>query len=311
MDLDRHSRPPCLAIAVALGILIVMASVAGCASLGPTSRVPGVQVVAAERTWGAVASSLGGSVATVTSIVQSPGVDPHSYEPVAADARAFADARVAIVNGLGYDTWASQLLAADSPPERVTVDVGAALGLPDGANPHRWYAPTDVVRVASVITDALVRAAPQDAAYLRARHAQFLRGELGAYFRAIAQIRDRHAGAPIGASESIAVPLAASLGLDVLTPAAMLRAVSDGTDVSSLDMATAERQITHREIRVWVVNTQNTTPNVQILTDLARSTGIPVVPMTETPDPGSATFGAWQTRQLRALAVALDQGEER
>ena len=307
MDLDRHQRSPLVAIAIAVGTLVAAVAVAGCGALGPTSRATGIQVVAAERTWGAVAASLGGTVTTVTSIVHSPAVDPHSYEPEAADARAFADARVAIVNGLGYDTWASQLLAADSPPGRVTVDVGAALGLSDGANPHRWYAPSDVVRVASVITDALIHAAPRDASYLRARHAEFLHGELGAYFRTIAQIRARHAGAPIGASESIVVPLAASLGLDVLTPAAMLRAVSDGADISPGDMATAERQITHHQIRVWVVNTQNTTPSVQILTDMARSAGIPVVSMTETPDPGSATFGAWQTRQLRALAVALDQ----
>ena len=308
MDPDRHHRAPRLAIVLALVVMAAVVTLGGCASLGPTSHRPGVQVVAAERTWGAVAASLGGTVTAVTSIVASPAVDPHSYEPEAADARAFADARVAIVNGLGYDTWASQLLAADSPPDRVTIDVGAVLGLPDGANPHRWYSPTDVVRIASTITAALIQAAPRDAAYLRARQRRFLHVELGAYFRTIAQIRSRHAGAPIGASESIVVPLAAALGLDVLTPGTLLRAVSDGTDVSPADMATAERQISRREIRVWVVNTQNTTPNVQILTDMARAAGIPVVAMTETPDPARASFGSWQARQLRALALALDHG---
>ena len=308
MDRDRHHRAARLAIVLAIVTMAAVLVLGGCTSLGPTSRRPGVQVVAAERTWGTVAASLGGSVATVTSIVANPAVDPHSHEPEAADARAFADARVAIVNGLGYDTWASQLLAADSPPDRVTVDVGAVLGLPDGANPHRWYSPADVVRIASVITGALIQAAPRDAAYLRERHGRFLHVELGAYFRTIAQIRSRHAGVPIGASETIVVPLAASLGLDVLTPGALLRAVSDGTDVSPADMATAERQISRREIRVWVVNTQNTTPNVQVLTGMARAAGIPVVAVTETPDPARASFGAWQTRQLRALAVALDHG---
>lgn len=302
----RCRRPPCRVFLAA--VLAVALALAGCASLGTRVRPAGVQVVAAERTWGAVAASLGGKVTTVTSIVSSPAVDPHSYEPEAADARALADARVAIVNGLGYDPWASQLLAADSPAGRVTIDVGATLGLPDGANPHRWYAPADVVRIASVITAALIRAAPRDAAYLRDRHARFLHVELGDYFRTIAAIRARHAGAPIGASESVVTPLAASLGLRVLTPGALLRAVSDGTDVSPADMATAEQQISRHEIKVWVVNTQNTTPNVQILTGMARAAGIPVVAVTETPDPANADFGVWQTRQLRALAVALDGG---
>jgi zinc/manganese transport system substrate-binding protein len=306
VNLHRHAPPLRLPVARAAAATAVLMALSGCTALGPTSRVTGVQVVAAERTWGAVAASLGGRVTTVTSIISSPAADPHSYEPEAADARAFAQARVAIVNGLGYDSWASRLLAADSPPGRVTVNVGAALGLSGAANPHRWYAPADVVRVAAVITDALIRSDPRDAAYFRTRHARFLQGELGTYFRTLATIRNRHAGAPIGASESVVVPLAAALGLDVLTPARMLRAVSNGADVSSQDMTTAERQISRREIRVWVVNTQNTTPNVQILTSLARAAGIPVVTMTETPDPAGATFGTWQTRQLRALSAALD-----
>ena len=48
---------------------------------------------------------------------------------------------MAIVNGIGYDTWASKLLAANPSSGRVVLDVGGLLGLKEGDNPHQWYSP--------------------------------------------------------------------------------------------------------------------------------------------------------------------------
>jgi zinc/manganese transport system substrate-binding protein len=47
------------------------------------------------------------------------------------------------------------------------------------------------------------------------------------------------------------------------------------------------------------------------LTAAARSRGIPVAEITETLAPASATFQAWQSRQLRALQAALVQAAAR
>ena len=66
-----------------------------------------------------------------------------------------AVADVAIVNGIGYDRWASQLLAANPSRGRVVVDAGDVLGLGDGDNPHQWYSPSSVRRVADAIAAAL------------------------------------------------------------------------------------------------------------------------------------------------------------
>jgi zinc/manganese transport system substrate-binding protein len=286
-------------------IMVASATLAGCGALGPTSHPRGVQVVAAESTWGSIATALAGRAATVTSIIANPAVDPHSYEPEAADARAFAQANVAILNGLGYDTWASRLLAADAPANRATINVGHVLGLHDDANPHRWYSPDDVQRIADVISAALVAAEPDQTGYLRARRAWFSTTALARYNSLIAAIRSEDRGVPVGASESVFAPMATALGLRLVTPGGLLRAVSDGGDVTAGDMARAQSQIASHAIRVWVVNTQNTTPNVNILTAQARAAGIPVVSMTETPDPADASFADWQAHQLAALAAAL------
>src|SRR5882724_9219299 len=91
-----------------------------------------VQVVAAENFWGSLASQLGGAHAHVTSIIDNPNADPHSYEPTASDARAMAAARLAVINGIGYDGWASKLVAADPVAGRVVLSVGDGGGVRPG-----------------------------------------------------------------------------------------------------------------------------------------------------------------------------------
>jgi zinc/manganese transport system substrate-binding protein len=264
-----------------------------------------IHVVAAESTWGSIAAQLGGSRVQVTSIVANPATDPHDYEPTALDARAFAGAQLVVVNGIGYDPWAARLVAANPVSGRVVLTVGDVVGVKAGGNPHRWYSPSDVRRVATAICSAYARLDPKDAAYFRAQRARFLTKSLAGYDRLITTIRHRYRGVAVGASESIFAPLAQALGLRLLTPASFLKAISEGAEPNAADISTIDRQIAKRRIKVWIVNRQNATPDVARLTAAARKHRIPVVTITETPAPAGATFEQWQTRQLQALAAAL------
>src|SRR5437588_612935 len=124
-----------------------------------------LQVVAAENFWGSIAAQLGGTRVHVTSIVSNPATDPHDYEPTAVDARTLAGAKLAIVNGVGYDPWAPKLLAANPVSGRVVITVGDLVGVKEGGNPHRWYSPPDVRRVIAAITRDYVQLDPRDRAY--------------------------------------------------------------------------------------------------------------------------------------------------
>src|SRR5437588_5431273 len=106
-----------------------------------------IHVVAAENFWGSLAAQLGGDRVQVTSVIANPTTDPHDYEPTALDARTFAGAQMAIVNGVGYDPWASKLIAANPVKGRVVLTVGDLVGIRPGGNPHRWYSPSDVQKV--------------------------------------------------------------------------------------------------------------------------------------------------------------------
>ena len=267
--LPRSARP-----ALSAGLAVaVLALTSACA----TARAPAaigadggrvVQVVAAENFWGSIAVQLGGSHARVTSIITNPDTDPHSYEPTTADARTLTTAQLAIVNGIGYDGWADKLLATNSDSGRTELNVGELVGVAPGGNPHRWYSPTDVRQV-------------------------------------IASIRATYAGTPIGASESIVVPLAQGLGLKMMTPESFLDAMSEGSDPTAADKSLIDQQIHDKQIKIYVYNTQNSTPDVTAQVQLARQEGIPVATVTETLSPAADTFEQWQVSELQGIQAAL------
>ena len=166
-----------------------------------------------------------------------------------------------------------------------------------------FRSPTDVRAVIDALSADYARLSPADAADFSTEHASVIGTNLKEYFDLVSAIKARYAGTPIGASESIIAPLAQATGLELITPAALLSAVSEGSDPTAQDKATADAQIAGHQIEVYVYNTQNDTPDVQRQVSAARSAGIPVVTVTETLT--GTSFQDWQVRQLRDLSQAL------
>jgi zinc/manganese transport system substrate-binding protein len=291
---------------------VVAASGLSACSSGATPGGGGKpQVIAAENVWGSVAAQLAGDRIQVTSIITNPNADPHDYEPTTADARAVASARFVIVNGIGYDPWAQRLIDANPSDGRDVLNVGTLAGVPVGGNPHQWYSPPVVEQVIGAITAEYRRLEPEDSAYFDHQHAQFESTGLAAYHSLISEIRARYAGTPVGASESIFEGMASALGLNLITPTSFLSAVSEGTEPTAADKATIDQQIASYEIKVYVYNSQNATPDIQRQIDQAKAAGIPITTITETLVPEGTTFQDWQVHELRALEAALHEGTQR
>jgi zinc/manganese transport system substrate-binding protein len=291
--------------ALLLGVAVLAAGCGGSEPSAAGSSSGKLQVAAAENFWGSIAAQLGGEKVAVSSIIVNPNTDPHSYEPTAADGVTIARSQMAIVNGIGYDTWASKLLAANPSGGRTVLDVGSLLGLGEGDNPHQWYSPTSVQRAIGQIVADYKRMDPKDAAYFDQRRSAFETAGLAEYDRLRGEIRSRYGGVPVGYSESIFQPLGQSLGLKLMTPYSFAKAIAEGTDVSAQDKQTVDRQAETRAIKVWVYNSQNATPDVQRAGQLAREAHIPITTITETLSPASATFEQWQSAQLKSLMTAL------
>jgi len=311
----RAGRRAGLAAAAVCATLML----ASCSTSSPTTSAAAgasaggkpITVVATINAWGSIAAQLGGSRVQATSLITNPATDPHAYEPTPTDARMVAGADVFIENGIGYDPWAAKMLAANPVPGRSVLDVGALVGIAAGGNPHRWYSPPDVRAVVDQITTDYAKKDPADKAYFEQRKSAFLTTDLGTYNDLISQIRAKYTGVKVGASESIFSPMAQALGLDLLTPASFLTAISQGTDVSAVDKATIDAQISGKQITVYVFNSQNSTPDVAAQVAAAKAAAIPVVAVTETLSPAGATFQQWQSAQLQQLAAALHKATGR
>ncbi len=313
-----HNSATTRKLTALLIVLALAALIAGCGKSAPAGSFAstgashgGFDVVAGENFWGSIAAQLAGEKATVQSIIVNPGTDPHSYEPTAQDARTLASSKMAIVNGIGYDKWMSQDLAASASSGRVVLTVGDLLGLKEGDNPHQWYSPSSVFKVIDGIVAAYDRLDPSDSAYFAHRKQAFETYGLARYDQLRQEIRSRYKGVAIGYSESIFQPLGEDLGLRLLTPYSFTKAIAEGTDVSAQDRQTVDRQALRREIEVWVYNSQNVTPDVQRATTIAEARQIPIATVTETLSPASDDFQQWQVAELEGLAAALHRATGR
>jgi zinc/manganese transport system substrate-binding protein len=303
-------RARLLAAALATAAVASLAACGASSASGsatPAAATPGVvDVVAAEDPWGDVARQIGGDHASVTSIMKDPSADPHSYEVDPRAAAAMSSARLVVVNGAGYDDFATKLLRASPSDTRTVVEVADVAGATgDGVNPHLWYDPDAVRRTADALTRALSRIEPAHAAEFTANEEAFL-ASYQPYVDTLAAIRAAHAGARVGYTERVPGYLVQAAGLRLGTPAGFARAVEDGDDPSPADTARSDQAITSRSIRALLYNRQVVSAQTRSLTALATRSGVPVVPVTETLPPGE-DFQTWQLHQAEALAAALER----
>ena len=112
--------------------------------------------------------NVGGDRVDVRSLV-GPNGDAHVYQPVPGDAKTLADAKVVVVNGLGFEGWINRLVKASATraalvtattgvkPRKTEDDHGHAHG---EADPHAWQSVTNAKIYVANIRDGLVAADP-------------------------------------------------------------------------------------------------------------------------------------------------------
>jgi len=306
-----HSPLRRAAIAIVIAPTVAMA---GCSSnqthgsspatkpSAPCPTAP-VSVAVSVDQWGDIVSELGGACANVKTVLASSSVDPHDYEPSPADAASFTGAALVVVNGAGYDSWASKL-AASSAPNAHLVSAAAATKTPDGANPHLWYMPSAVTTVADAVTGELSKIDPQAADYFNQRRAQFTTA-MTPNVNLIAKIKNAAGGKSYGATETIFDYQAQALNLVNKTPDGYQRATANESDPSPADISTFLKALSAKQIDVLIYNTQTEGSIPEQIRSAAQQAGVPIVNVTETVPPGQTTFEGWQYSQLVALGKAL------
>ncbi|HYA73501.1 MAG TPA: zinc ABC transporter substrate-binding protein [Roseiarcus sp.] len=264
-----------------------------------------VKVVAAENFYGDVATQIGGANVDVTSILTNPDQDPHLFEASAETAKALADAKVVIVNGVDYDPWMEKLLKANKAPGRKEIVVAQLAGRKAGDNPHLWYDPAYVKAAAKALVDDLDAIDPAHKADYDKGEARFLES-LKPLDAKIADMRRKYAGQPVTASEPVFGYQAGLIGLKVHNEKFAL-AVMNNAEPTASQVASFENDLKGHRVKAMLYNAQAGEPAVQRLVQMAKDNQIPVVGVSET-EPPDSTYQKWMLGQLDALDAALGGG---
>ena len=295
-----------------VAVLLVSASLAVAAPQAQTLQDPArkveapktLTIVAAENFYGSLARAVAGEHADIVSILSNPDADPHLFEADAKTARSLSDARIVIANGADYDPWMTKLLAASANPDRSEIVAAELVGRKAGDNPHLWYDPETMAKVARSLSDDLVRVDPA--------HADAYRGNADAYLKSLSGLTDkmaamkaRYAGQPVTATEPVFGYMAEALGLEMRNQPFQM-AVMNGTEPSPREIADFETDLRTHRVRALLYNSQADDEAVKRLVDIARASQVPVVGVSET-EPAGMGYVAWMTGQLTALDKALSE----
>lgn len=286
--------------AVFLTALAVLAT--ACSPATANSAGPGqVVAIGAENEYADVIAQVGGKYVAASAIMSNPATDPHSYEASQAVAQQISQAQLVVQNGLGYDTFMGSIEAAAANPGTKIVDVQKLLGLPDSTpNPHLWYQPATMPKVAAAVASDLAAIQPQHAAYFRANLRTFDQS-LVTFDIAVAQFRTMHPGFLVATTEPVADYLLTALGAANQTPWSLRADIMNGVDPAPQAVAATRALFSQHKVKVLLYNRQVTDPLVQSLVADATSNHIPVVGVYETMPAGGYDYQSWMLSVIKAL----------
>ena len=303
---------------------------AGCAATDSTSDATeesfaGLTIVSSTNVWGDVASSVGGDLVQVVSIIDSFSQDPHSYEASARDQLAVNDADVIVANGGGYDSFIdtlaeaagnSNVIYAYLPEEGEEEDHAAEeedhATEEDGhdhdhdhahGNEHVWYDFHVVEDFATRLADQLKTLDPDNAAQYTANLEEFLVGIESLEERAAA-VAGSVSGAKVISSEPVADYLLAELGLTNITPESFSQAIEEELDVSPADLLEIQNLISTNSVDLFVVNIQTGSVQIDALVELAETSGVAVIQVSELLPEGLG-YLAWMEQNISAIEAGL------
>ena len=293
---------------------------AGCATTDPSTEpteepFAGLTIVSSTNVWGDVASSIGGDLVQVVSIIDSFSQDPHSYEASARDQLAVNDADVIVANGGGYDSFIDTLANAAGNDNVVYAYLPDELEQApkeedddhdhDHAhgNEHVWYDFHVVEDFATRLADQLKALDPENSAEYSANLAAFV-AQIASLEESAAAIAGSFSGPKVISSEPVADYLLDKLGLTNITPESFSQAIEEELDVSPADLLEIQNLISTKSVDLFVVNIQTGSVQIDSLIKLAETSGVAVVQMSELL-PEGLSYVEWMQQNITAIEQGL------
>ena len=162
--------------AIALAAILLAAALAGC---GKPAAKGGKMVVAASIAPLADFSRQVGGDRVKVELLVPPGSNPHTYQIQPSQMEMLSGASVLVLNGIGLEFWAKNVIDAADNPKLIVVRTADGLPVLDhtegeGGNPHVWVDPIDAIHQVNVIRDAFIKADPAHAAEYKANASRYV-----------------------------------------------------------------------------------------------------------------------------------------
>jgi zinc/manganese transport system substrate-binding protein len=286
-------------IALAVATLLLLA---GCSV---TADDPRISIVASTDVYGSIAHAIGGDLVDVTSIIDDPAQDPHSFEASARVQLELSRADIVIENGGGYDDFVDTMLAGLDRPPAALLNVATISGksVTDEFNEHLWYDFPTIEKLVIELVSALSKASPADVNVFETNAENFVE-RLESLETREASVKQQFEGTPVAITEPVPGYLLAASGLKVVTPKAFSGAIEGGTDVAPNVLRDTLALFSEHRAALLVYNEQTAGPQTEAVLAAAASNDIPVVPVTETLPAGS-DYLHWMSANLTAIERAL------
>ena len=291
-----------------LGLVAVVAN--GCASSSgaSTSKSSVINAIGAENEYANVLSQIGGKYVHVSSILNDPNTDPHTFESSPSVAQEVSAAQLIVQNGVGYDTFMNKIESGSPNSHRKVIVVQNVLGLPTNTpNPHLWYNPKTMPAVARVMASDLSVLQPAHTAYFKANLTRF-NISLTPLHNAIAAFKAKYGGTTAATTEPVADYLLQAMGIDNVTPFRFQADIMNGVDPAPQDITLENGFFTKHQVKVFCYNEQVVDALTTSIRQTAVKAGVPVVGVYETmPTPGY-DFQTWMLAEVHAIDKAVTAG---
>jgi len=304
------------------GAAALCLAVAGCAPSGASDAPDGrISILASTNVYGDIAASIGGDAVEVTSLINSPAQDPHSYEASARDKLAVSQADLVIENGGGYDSFMPALVDGTGKDPAAVISAVELSGLEaDGAqasghaheagaadhghagfNEHVWYHLATAGKIADTIAEKLAALDPARAAGFE-RNAEAFRKQLAGLEADQAALAKQVSGEAVAATDPVPLYLLEALGLENRTPEDFLQAAEEGSDAAPGALKQTEDLVVSKSVRFVAYNAQTEGPQTRLVRAAAEQAGTPVLNFGETLPEGTH-YADWMKMNLQNIAA--------
>ena len=299
----RVARSIAVSGVLVVSTLLLVNSPSSVASASSKSSV--IIAVGAENEYANVLSQIGGKYVAVSSILNNPNTDPHTFEASNSVAEEVSKALLIVQNGVGYDGFMNKIEAASPNSKRKVIVVQNVLGLPSSTpNPHLWYDPKTMPAVASIMAKDLAALEPSHKSYFQ-KNLQSFDASLQPWFKA------KYPGTPVAVTEPVADYLLQAMGAKILTPFIFQADIMNGVDPAPQDITLEEGLFTKHHVKVFCYNQQVVSSLTFSIRHTAQSAHVPVVGVYETmPTPGY-DYQSWMMAEVAAIQAAVAHGTSR